>query len=860
MRTSERPRSDPARTERSYGDEDAKPGSLEGAVLGRYVVGAQLGAGAMGVVYRAVDPKLGRRVAVKVLHPRGDGGGATRLLQEARAMARLSHPNVITVHDVGAVGGRVFLAMDEVDGDTLTAWLASTRTTAQILDTLIAAGRGLAGAHDGGVVHRDFKPDNVMVGRDGRVLVTDFGVASESAAVEPASGASLADAVDESSAAGDLVGTPAYMAPELFTGFAADARSDQFAFCVSLYEALYGHRPYRGATAGALFLAMANGEMREPAGTRKVSAWLHRAIVKGLSHAPTDRHDSMHALLGVLERGRRPARWAPWIGVVGVAAGVAFAVRGPASDDDLCAGSATHLEGIWDAKRAEAVGAALAQHGGAVATETVPRVRERLDRYAVQWVAMRTEVCAQAQLGPADGAAVTDLRNACLDRQLRAVDQVASVLEHADPVVARNAIAMVAGLTSLRACADIASLRSKLPAPREPAAVRRVRGELDRVRALTTAGRFEASLLLVEELAKTASTLDYAPLEAEVTLSKGRALAEAARHDEAIAVLNRAYFAALQVHHDEIAALSAAELAYVVGYRQARHDEGTQWGEHALAAALRVDDGGLAEAQAHHNLGVIADTVDDSASAQEHYERAYDLRRERLDPDHPDLGRSLNALGNVYFGRGEYDEALRKYRASLELRERVFGPSHPEVAGALNNVAIALMRNDEFVGAIAALRRAGEIYVSALGREHPDVAQATDNLGTALRRNGQPQAAADEHRQALEIRNVTQGAEHPDTGDSLVGLGRAYSELGRHAEAHAFHSRALEVYERGFGTGHPAVGSALLGLGIAEIGLGRLEDAAVHLERAAELFAPTPRATEVREIEALLRTIATPAE
>ncbi|MEM6994142.1 MAG: serine/threonine-protein kinase [Myxococcota bacterium] len=847
------------RTERSPGETPSPESyeALEGQSLGRYVLGQQLGAGAMGIVYSATDPELDRRVAIKLLRPQGGREhDAKSLLEEARAMARLSHPNVITVHDVGAVGGRVFLAMEEVDGETLTSWLSVPRTTGQLLDTLIAAGRGLAAAHDRGLVHRDFKPDNVMVGSDGRVLVTDFGVAIDDseARAEIASGTAPSDAVDELSYQGALVGTPAYMAPEQFLGTPADTRSDQFSFCVSAYEALYGHRPYQGSTAGAVFLAMANDEISPPGDDRSVPAWLHRAVVRGLSKAPDDRFASMHELLAELSRGRRPRRWATGVAAIGLCGAALVAFRGNEAQTEVCHAGAQHLAGVWDEAQASALTAALTAEESATGRETLERVTMRLDRYAEAWAKMRDESC-RATLRGEQSQSDGDLRNACLDRRLHSVAQVVSVLREADPGVVRNAVATVAGLVPLAACADLDSLRSKRLPPERPADVARAREGIDRVGALVTAGRFDTALRVADELQAAADDLDYPPLTIEVALARGRTLAEAGRTEEAVEVLSAAYFGALQEHHDFVAAGAASELAYVVGYRQAQHGEGMQWGEHALAAASRLEEGGLAEAEARHSLAAIAAAIGDSETAGKHNERAYALRLEQLDPDHPLLARSLNALGNVHFGRAEYDEALIDYRAALELRQRVFGPSHPEVAGALNNVAIVLSRQGEFDAAIDALRRAVAIDASALGELHPDVAQATNNLGRALRRSGDPVAAIAEHQRSLEIREASQGRDHPDVGDALVGLGRAYSDLGRHDEAKAAHTRALALYERGFGPDHGAVGSALLGLGIAELGLAHTDAAISALERAAAIYAKTPRATEAGEVDALLRKV-----
>jgi serine/threonine protein kinase len=272
---------------------DARPAPLleEGQQVGRYRIVRPVGAGAMGNVYLAHDPDLDRRVAVKLLNP---AAGITelrsRLLREAQAMARLSHPEVITVYDVGTYGEQLFIAMEFVEGGTLREWLAERpRSWREVVGVFLRAGRGLASAHAAGLVHRDFKPDNVLVGDDGRVRVTDFGLAravheAAQSAEEPAAPGTIVDAT--LTRTGTLVGTPAYMAPEQLRGAAADARSDMFSFCVSFYEALYGERPFAGTTVVELRESVSAGRVRGAARSAAVPARLRRALTVGLRPAP----------------------------------------------------------------------------------------------------------------------------------------------------------------------------------------------------------------------------------------------------------------------------------------------------------------------------------------------------------------------------------------------------------------------------------------------------------------------------------------------------------------------------------------------------------------------------------------------
>lgn len=296
-------------------EERPSSSDLSGRSVGRYRISERLGAGAMGVVYLAEDPQLHRTVAVKVHQRRGDADAA-RLLREARALARLSHPNVIVVHEVDTFEGDVFMAMEFVDGGSLRSWLeAGERSTGEILDMFTQAARGLAGAHAAGIVHRDFKPDNVLVGRDGRVRVVDFGLAREDslesleasvAAIDP-----LAITRPNATAlthTGAIVGTPAYMSPEQWAGHRADARSDQFAFAVALFEALYGQRPFIGDTFAVLARAVSSGEIVVPRRSRKIPKPMAKALLRALRPDPADRFPSMDALLQALTQPPRTTR------------------------------------------------------------------------------------------------------------------------------------------------------------------------------------------------------------------------------------------------------------------------------------------------------------------------------------------------------------------------------------------------------------------------------------------------------------------------------------------------------------------------------------------------------------------------
>jgi len=339
---------------------DRQPVGAPPERLGRYEVVKVLGMGGMGVVYEAHDPHLGRRVALKVMradHTLTDEAQA-RLLREARAMAQIAHPNVVTVHDVGVVGGQIFVAMEYVDGVTLKHVMRERRPWREVVPLFLQAGEGLAAAHAVGLVHRDFKPDNVLVGKDGRVRVTDFGLArlgGPASEVSPHSPA--VDLLTTVTRTDLFVGTPAYMSPEQFRGSASDARSDQFSFCVAVYEAVYGERPFAGKGLSGLAASVIVGQVRRPVDGVKVPKAFREALLRGLATDPEKRYSSMPAVLVALRQSVEPPRASRW--------GFVFALA-------MVAVGAVGI-GVWSRTMSRPVaGGAVVMPGTAAAMESAP--------------------------------------------------------------------------------------------------------------------------------------------------------------------------------------------------------------------------------------------------------------------------------------------------------------------------------------------------------------------------------------------------------------------------------------------------------------------------------------------------------
>jgi len=495
-------------------------GLAGGQTIGRYVILNLIGRGGMGEVYAAYDPQLDRRIALKLLH---DGvlretsaqAASKRLLREAKAIARLSHPNVVVVHDAGAIsdpvhGERVFLAMEFIEGETLSAWLEEPRSWRAVRDVFVAAGEGLAAAHEAGLVHRDFKPQNVMVAGDGGVRVMDFGLASDVSGSDGDGGAVPTDLRQVAVAptpetvaltrTGVLLGTPIYMAPEQFRGQPADARSDQFSFCVALFEAVHGERPFPSDTLPQLMEAVLAGRVREPAARTRVPripSFLRRLLLRGLSPDPAARFPSMRALLDQLRADparRRRTVAAGAVVAVAFLAGGAGVHRVATRGERMCGGAAAKLDGMWevgDGARRQAVQRAFLATGRDFAEQTWTRVSAMLDEYGRRWTAMYTDSCQATHVRGDQSAEVLDLRTSCLEGPRGALGALTELFTRADGAVLAEAVNAVQALPPIERCADVPALRAVVPPPAGAARARvaALTTQLAEVKALRDTGQ-----------------------------------------------------------------------------------------------------------------------------------------------------------------------------------------------------------------------------------------------------------------------------------------------------------------------------------------------------------------------------------
>jgi tetratricopeptide (TPR) repeat protein/predicted Ser/Thr protein kinase len=754
-----------------------------GAVLGRYFVLDPLGSGGSGVVYAAYDPELDRKIALKLLRAERAGDDArARLLREAQAMARLSHPNVLAVHDVGTFGDQVFVAMELVDGWNLRQWLAAEpRTRSRILEVFAAAGRGLAAAHAAGFVHRDFKPENVLVGRDGRVRVADFGlVRSEGDADLGTEGSAPASASPAAvTLPGTIPGTPGYMAPEQLAGRPADFRSDQFAFCVSLYQALYGRRPF----------APGSWTVEEPPSGARVPARLRRLLLRGLAVDPAARFSSMDELLAGLERDPSAARrrWAAMLAAVAllgaVLLGAGWLLRERAQ---LCEGAEERLAGVWDPARKEAVRKAFLATGVPFAPQAFREVERALDSYAGRWTAMRTDACAATRKRGEQSEAALDLRMACLDRALQEVGALSGLLARADRTVVGTAGEAASRLPALSVCSDVESLRARVRPPRDPAVAKRVAAAQSRLaglKALVAAGKYKEGFPQAVALQAEARSLGYPPLEAEVLQALGQLQDLMGDPKAAERTLFEALSASEAGRNDEAAVDAGTRLVWVVSESQRRPAEGLRWADFTRAKLQGM--GGNAEKEGwllHAQATALADEGrNDEAGSVLRTARARLV--EALGADHPALSRIDMALGAIPLYEGRFREAEPRYRQLLAKLVKSYGPDHPFVAVGWNNLCVADEKLGRLEEAERDCRRALEIRDRFLGPESFDTAASLLNLAILRVLQGRPAEALPMFRRVRAIHERSLGPGNPYLEYALTGEAQALAALHRYAES-----------------------------------------------------------------------------
>jgi eukaryotic-like serine/threonine-protein kinase len=765
-------------------------GPQPGDVLaGAFVIERELGHGGMGVVYLAHQGALERKVAIK-LHRAHSPGAAERLLREARALAQVEHEHVIVVHEVGRWHAYVFVAMEYVDGWTAREWAeASPREWREVVELYCKAGRGLQAAHARGLIHRDFKPDNVLVGRDGRVRVADFGLVraagqTSSGAVELSSSPSGQPA---QSLTDGLVGTPAYMAPEQFRDAAVDAAADQFAFCMSLFEALDGRRPYEGHDAAAQVKQLVRGRPRE-LDPQRAPAHVRAALRHGLQLHPGDRFPDMAALIRELDRDpaavwRRRSFGAAAIAATGLATWV---LTRPADPMLACLETS---EQAWNPERSDLVHAAFAATERPFAEDSFQRVDAAMATRRLAATLQHQAACRAVHVEGTRSHAQLAEHDRCLAQRGHEVAALAELFVERATELVEDSVAAVERLPTIERCSieQVGSMPIRdEDRPRVAALTQAIAG----VDGLIAAGLYDEALAAGESLGAEARELGYPGVESDLLLSLGLAHTRVANHDAARGALRQALRLGIAADNDALAAHAASYLLFIDGYLAPKPGRAEAWFELAddllehlgrppeLEAVTRMN-----HALALRTSGALDASIAEGEAALALTDPSDDLRRALV----------LSTLGETQRQIGRGETALAMLEESAAAYERALGAKHPSYANAINLLGVTHLLRGEFADAEVLLQRALAIAEPALPPNAALVIDIRVNLTSVLANTGHGEQAVVLLERAWADQQASGRPPTRNTALMLSNLAGMHYELHNFARAHDLQTEALAL-------------------------------------------------------------------
>jgi tetratricopeptide (TPR) repeat protein len=766
-------------------------GSLSGPViLGHFRLGAHLGSGGMGSVFEARDTALDRTVAIKVLRPGGSGEkGRARLLREAQALARLKHPNVVTVFEVGVAGEEVFVAMELVAGGTLRAWMSAAHGWREIVDLFLALGRGLAAAHALGLVHRDVKPSNVFLDLDGTPKLGDFGLVSPSGVTdEPDPGEQPPSPSPRSllTTAGKVMGTPAYMSPEQLQGQPADARADQYAYCASLHEALTGSLPGRDGAS------------------QQIPLRLRRILDRGLNGDAAARYPSMDPLLKELAQVRR-GRTRFWLSLAGAA--VVIAVAGGtwtvARARELCPPPTARLDTVWGPARRKAMRDHLLSVDKEQGATRFAAVAAWFNPLAAGLRDQHVEACGATRVRGTQSDTLLDLRMRCLDRRFTELEESVSILASVKSAQALDrAVAGAAQLMPLDSCADVLALELAAPPPDKPemkAKAEALARKIQRVAVRERSGELKDLPAAAHALVDEARALDHPATLTSALNALARVQMAVGDNEAAVSTLRELTQVAARAHDDRTQAFAWTKLMKIMGLDMLKPEQALELLPVATAAVVRAGD-------------------------------APDQRADLLFAH----ARLLSAIGP----RGR--EALELFEQARKILEDAGAkaqgsPLGPLLADVFLHSGVTRSELGEYEGAFADYKSAIEAYRVLYGPDSADEAFAWHNLGEPQREDGKFEAALDSYRRAARIREDRQGDSTLLASD-ILSIGIALGSLKRYEEALAADEKALRIERAHLEANSPGLLPAMIARSQALVHLGQIEQGARGYDEAISLM------------------------
>jgi tetratricopeptide (TPR) repeat protein len=733
------------------------------AQIGRYKMRRLVGTGGMGVVVAAHDPELDREVAIKIV----SGDEAARPIREAQAMAKLSHPNVVQVYEVVRLGARTAIVMELVAGEELGAWVKD-RPWREIVDAYAQACRGLAAAHRVDIVHRDFKPSNALVDKDGVVRVTDFGLAHASKDTPL-----------------DSAGTPAYMAPEQHRRGDVDARTDQWSVACSLYEALYGRRPFEGSTRSELAASVTRGEIAAEPASSPVPRRVRAAIRRALSLDPDDRFESIESFATAITWTPRTMRYVVAGGVLALVALVIALAMSNRSEDAVCDDLDAPMRTLWTADARAALRTRLLAPNLGLSEASVDTALGGLDAFATSWIDARVAACTDTQRG-VRSADTLDGRMRCLDRRHAELAGLLEALGAGGPDALRRTNDAVVQLRPPASCAEaIDDTRPTNPV---------VQAELDagenllsRAIAASSVWQFERASSLVDQAVAAADRVESPSLLARALVVRGETQDRLGRSDDALATFQRA--AKVAAHAREPAGVAEAmSRAFLV--------EGDHIGRRAdalrnrpfieLAVELAGQPDALRAAWLHHLAIILYEDPAEVEEAARSETEALAIRRRILPASHPYIYDSMETLANVEIERKNFDHARQLLVQVLEARKASRGPR--ALSAVYTNLGVLEASRGNLLDALEWQQAAYDVSV-ANGKQN---LHALFNLAGIHFNLGRARLAAKTFEQCFEVYQ-RRHKESRDVADSLAFLGISWIHAGEIEKGRPFLLRGIEM-------------------------------------------------------------------
>ena len=887
----------------------------------------RLGAGGMGEVFLAHDDELDRPVALKLVHAKlsHERRFGERMRREARALAKLAHPNVVHVYEVGEHEGRIYLAMEYIEGRNLGEWiLFCTPTWRAVLDAYLDAGEGLAAAHAAGLTHRDFKPENVLRSNEGRIYVADFGLAradgshefeglldscdapatlDDQSLVGPRPAADDSDVLRSAgrahgpgttmleSAPGALLGTLSYMPLEQLRGGRADARSDQFAFCVALYQGLWGALPFTNSDVLAREAALVEGRPRVPP-RGGVPRWVWPIVRRGLSRDPQQRWPDMRSLLDALRQAPLRRRLRRRVLAAGVTVSLASlgAWFGLTSEREHCVLDDGALIGVWDDDRRSAIRQAFERSKHDNALEAAEHGVARLDAWAASWLAARTASCEATWVHGLQSQVMLDRRSLCFERQLSQVAALVEVLANADERVVARAGQALSELPDLGACSSVA-----LEGGDEPDVAIGLRPKIDagyellaRARVARLVGQPQQAIELAEQARAVGVSFAHPPLAlkagavlADVTIAGGELTQGIEQLRQLVLAAERAQLYELvasfrvQLARDAAGDFADSRLeqwlideAQVALDRVARADDPRVVVLQTARARIAEQTGDFAAAiEAHELAYTLAEgRVDESyrallrlgvgtalyrngqlEAARTELERTLAVARDLMGPRAPDVGKIEFDLGLIATDLGDFVAAQRHLGTSLAIDEAMWGPASLEVARDRFALAYLGYGMGEVAQACALIDEVLPVYRAKLGERHDETASAITAAALCRSHEGDLDGAIAGYHQALEIQQQLLGPEHRELGLLHSNIGSLLFEQGQLGASLAAHERALAILTAKLPDDHPELATPLAGIAQVRLRQGEAEQALADFERALEI-ADASRMTELAQL------------